>query len=201
MTTTSPGRVLQEVANQLVVRYLETHSAREVRPLESANDASATDFSYELEGVSIHARVKPDVYFGQDRTKIGDHELPFYREDTGCYALETVADVATRSPGWVFSSPANQILYLLLAVDQGLDEVVDLLGGRCERLESGLSVERSELHALPMLPVRKWFEKVHERYPARPVTAGSTASWVRLVPREDVFTAVEGVRILGPVRG
>jgi len=197
----NPGRLLQEVATALVLRYLESQGALNVRLLEDEETAGVADVVYELEGSRRRARIKPDPYFGVDQGKAQDRQLIFYRADTGCYALEMVGNAATRSPGWVLTSTADEILYLLLALDQTAEEVAAVLARPGDPVANGLRVERSELHSIPLAQLRAWFEVTHERYPARPVTGGPTASWVRLVPRDDVLSAVEGTRVLGDVTG
>jgi len=200
MTMLKPGELLQEVAVRLVARYLTSSGALDVRTATGRELLGpGVDVSYVRDGEVRRAKVKGDPYFGTDPALIADLSLPFYRADAHAYALETIADASTRAPGWVFTSEADQLFYLFTAITCTEEQVASALGASEDVFFDRLKVERDELHVLPMAPTRAWLSASQDTYPARPVTAGRSASWVRLVPTNDLAAGVRGVRVLGSV--
>ena len=147
----------------------------------------------------VRIKLKADPYFGVDPVKIANRSLPFYRSDAGQFAFESVADGATREPGWVLSSEADSLYYYYLVLAHEPDELRSLLAERDETLFARMRVERDELLVMPMKAVRRWFVDQAENHPSRPVLNGGSASWSRLVPKAEVLDGVEGVRIVGSV--
>jgi hypothetical protein len=198
----SGAPLLQAVAERIVARYLGRGLARDVEVVSGfvTFRSRGIDISYTTpDGVRRTAKVKPDPYFGTDAGKIGNRSLAFYRADNGVLALESVADAATRQPGWMVGSEADELCYYFLALGQEEDEVRALLGEPDEVFFSELLVERDDLIIVPMAEAHEWFERNADAYPPRPVFVGSTSAWYRLVPRAVVQSQLPGVRIVGPV--
>jgi hypothetical protein len=193
--------LLQAVAERIVARYLANDVSSDVQVVSGflTFASRGIDITYEQDGARRSAKVKADPYFGTDSAKIGNRSLAFYRADTGMAALEAVADSATRQPGWMLDSDADDLCYYYLALAQAEDEVHALLGEPDEVFFSELLVERDDLMIVPMVRAREWFETNADAYPPRPVFLGATSAWYRLVPRAVLQSQLAGVRIVGPV--
>lgn len=196
----TPAELLHATAVRIVRAYLTSVGCDDVRTsLEDASLGTGVDLAYVRDGVARTAKVKSDPYFGTDAALIADLTLPFYRADSHSYALETISDASSRAPGWVLTSDAAELLYLFLALATKEHDVAAALAAEDVEFFESLAVERDELHVLPMPALRTWLLSAQDAYPARPVTAGARASWVRLVPTADVARSGVGVRVLGSV--
>jgi hypothetical protein len=196
------GALLQSVAARILERYLCESGATGVMAVNGDADPSrlaGVDIVCSRGGTGIKVKVKPDAYYGTDPRKIADHDLTFYRTPISCYAFETISHHITRDPGWMFNSMADELYYYFLALDQTEDEVAALMDGPDEVFFAELSVERDDLHVLPMPPLREWFEAQHERYTPRPVQLGDHSGWYRIIPVTDIDGSVPGVSRKGPV--
>jgi hypothetical protein len=200
----TPGQVvpLQAVAERIIARDLLRGVTSDVDIVSDAraHAGRGVDMNYEAApGVRRAVKVKADPYFGTDSGMIGDRSLSFYRADTGSFAFESLADAATREPGWMVESQADDLYYYFLALPQKEDEVCALLRESDDSFFSQIRVERDDLVVLPMAATRRWFAEHADNYPPRPVSLGERSAWYRLVPRPDVQREVPGVRIVGPV--
>jgi len=198
LLTGSP--LIHEVGKRILGRYLESVGARDVElsPVMRA-DGTGIDIR-RLEGpTKVTAKVKVDYYFGSDQAKIANRDFTFYRTDTSSYALESMADTATRAPGWVLTSLADQLLYYRLAIARPEAEIAALLGSPDGVFFSELGVDRDELRIVPMHALREWFERSNERYTPRPVITGGRSAWYRIVPMAELEAAVRGVSVVTPV--
>lgn len=192
--------LIHEVGKRILARHLELAGARDVQLSAPARvDPIGVDIRRTEGGDLVAAKVKVDCYCGTDAAKIADRNLSFYRRDSGSYALEAIADGATRAPGWVFSSMADQLLYYRLAIARPEAEVAALLGSPDAVFFSELGVEHDELRIVPLRELRAWFEQSMDRYTTRPVMSGGNSAWYRLVPMAELDSAVPGVRTVGPV--
>lgn len=194
--------LLQQVAERIVARQLVRMGRVDVQVVSafSSFGGRGVDITYPWQNGRRQIKVKADPYFGLDRAKEADRSLFFYRPDMNSYAFEFVANSATREPGWIFGSDADEIYYYFLALGQAEDEVRALLAEPDEVLFSELKVERDDLRVLPMADTRRWFEAHADAYTPRPVVTGGAAAWYRLVPREDLEREVQVVD-LGAVFG
>ena len=200
MTLLKPAELMHGVAVRLVARHLSSSGAVDVRVASTGETLGVgVDLSYVRDGEVRRAKVKGDPYFGTNPALVADLSLPFYRADAQSYALETIADAATRAPGWIFTSEATELLYLFAALACTEEQAGSALKAADDVFVERLKVERNELHALPMAPTREWLTASQAHYPARPVTAGRFASWIRLIPTSDVAAAVGGVVVYGSI--
>jgi len=193
---------LQEVAERIVARYLKRGLTSDVQIVSGfrVHASRGVDITTQsADGARRSVKVKADPYYGTDASKVGDRSLPYYRADTGSVAFEAVANAATKAPGWMMGSEADDLYYYYLALGQEEDEVVALLQERDEVFFSEIRVERDDLLVMPMAETKAWFFLNAEKYPPRPVMVGDSTAWYRLVPRRAVLLHVPGVRILGPV--
>jgi hypothetical protein len=193
---------LQSAAERIIARFLKRGSTADVQIVSGfrVHAERGVDITVvESSGARRAIKVKADPYYGTDAVKIRDRSLPFYRAQTRMLAFESVANAATKEPGWMLGSEADEIYYYYLAVAQEEEEVAALLQERDEVFFPELKVERDELLVLPMTATRVWFERNAEQYTPRPVLMGSTSAWYRLVPREVVQREVPGVKVMGPV--
>lgn len=193
--------LLQGVAERIVARYLAGGAGGDAQVVSTFTTFATRgiDVSYLRDGTRRTAKVKADPYFGTDTTKIGDRALSFYRADTGMLALEAVSDMATKQPGWMLESEADDLCYYYLVLGQTEDEVHSLLAAPDDAFFSELQVERDDLIIVPMREARDWFERSAEAYPPRPVFVGSKSAWYRLIPRDVLQSELPDVRIVGPV--
>ena len=198
----SGSPLMHEVGKRILGRYLEVSGARNVELAPSMRtDATGVDIR-RLDGPdSVSAKVKVDYYCGTDAAKIANRDFTFYRADTASYALEAMADTATRSPGWIQTSLAEQLLYYRLAIPRAETEIAALLESPDGVFFSELGVERDDLRIVPFRELRSWFERSHDQYPPRPVITGGRSAWYRIVPMIELEAAVAGVRVVGPIYG
>jgi hypothetical protein len=194
--------LLQAVASRIIDRYVREGGATGVLRVDGAADPlrlSGVDIVCSRGGQSTKIKVKADPYYGSDPRKIADHELAFYRAPVDCYAFETISHHVTRDPGWMVTSAADDLYYYFLALDQTEDEVAVLIDGPDDVFFSELSVERDDLHVLPMAALRAWFEAKGDAYTPRPVKMGDHSSWCRIIPVAEIDGAVPGVTVKGSV--
>jgi hypothetical protein len=193
--------LLQDVAERILLRWLEQRGRVDVRRTEGRESLGgrAVDLSYSWQGGRRLIKVKPDPYYGNDAAKIRDRDLAFYRPDSSAFAFEAVANTATKEPGWVIESPADDVYYYYLAIAQPEAEVKALMGEPDEVFFSELAVDRDDLIIMPMKETRRWFEKSYQKYTPRPVTVAGASSWVRVVPRADFERAVAAATDAGSV--
>lgn len=192
--------LIHEVGKRILGRYLETAGARDVE-LSPAMRADGTGIDIRrTEGLTaITAKVRVDYYFGDDKAKIADRDLTFYRTDTASYALEAIADTATRAPGWMLTSLADQLLYYRIALPRPEAEIAALLDSPDGVFFTELGVDRDELRIVPMRALREWFERSNDRYMPRPVITGGRSAWYRIVPIAELEAGVPGVTMVAPV--
>ncbi|MDY0341300.1 MAG: hypothetical protein RBS17_08815 [Coriobacteriia bacterium] len=191
-----------EVAKRIVGAYLARNGGVNVTisPAERMS-ADGVDITYMIAGRPTTARVQADCYFGTDSEKVADRSLPLYRMESSTYALEETADVATRMPGWIFSSVADVLLYYRMAIGRPEAEVSALLGSPDEVFFSELGIERDELQVIPLPALRTWFAREADRFTPRPVFANGRMSWCRIVPISDLVSAISDVRVIDSVYG
>jgi len=193
--------LLQDVAERIIMRWLTERGRLEVQPTagREALDGQAVDITYAWQGGRHKIKVKPDPYYGSDAAKIADRSLSFYRADASAYAFESIANSATREPGWVAGSAADELYYYRLALGQTEEEIRALMNEPDDVFFSELWVDRDELVIMPMAAARSWFSANADAYQARPVMVGGVAAWYRLVPRDDIDSSLPGINIVGPV--
>ncbi|MHB1017256.1 MAG: hypothetical protein ACYC2X_05145 [Coriobacteriia bacterium] len=191
-----------EVAKRIVGAYLARNGGVSVAVTPSERTISdGIDIRYMMAGRPTTARVQADCYFGTDAEKAADRSLPMYRMESSTYALEEIADVATKMPGWIFSSKADVLLYYRMAIARPEAEVSVLLGSPDAIFFSELGVERDELQFIPLVALRSWFAREAERFTPRPVFAEGRMSWCRIVPIAELESGVADVRVVQPVYG
>jgi hypothetical protein len=194
------SQLIHEVGKRILRRFYEQQGAFDVELSAAARiDPIGVDMRRRENGTTIASKVKVDTYCGTDPAKIADRNLVFYRSDTSSYAFEAIADSATRAPGWVMSSMADELLYYRVAIARPEDEVAVLLNSPDGVFFSELGVEHDDLRLVPMRELRAWFEQSNDRYMSRPVISGDRSAWYRIVPFADVESAIKGVRLIGPV--
>lgn len=191
-----------EVAKRIVGAYLARNGGVSVSVSPSERTVSdGIDIRYMMAGKPTTARVQADCYFGTDVEKAADRSLSMYRIESSTYALEEIADVATKMPGWIFSSKADVLLYYRMAIARPEAEVSALLGSPDMVFFSELGVERDELQFIPLTTLRSWFAREADRFTPRPVFAQGRMSWCRIVPIAELGSGVADVRVVAPVYG
>lgn len=192
--------LIHEVGKRILGRYLQQEGGSNIQLSAAAPaDPLGVDVRRMVAGRPVAAKVKVDVYCGTDPAKCGDRALTFYRSDTASYAFEAIADTAARTPGWILSSMADELLYYRIAVSRPEPEVAALFDSPDAVFFSELGVDRDDLRVLPMRHLRTWFERSNEQYPPRPVITPERSAWYRIVPMAEVESVVAGIRVVGPV--
>jgi len=194
--------LLQDVAERIVGRWLVERGRLDVQITdgqESLGGGKAVDITYAWQGGRRRIKVKADPYFGTDPAKISDRSLTFYRPDASAYAFESIANSATRQPGWAEDSAADELYYYRVALAQTEEEIAALMNEADAVFFSELWVDRDELVVLPMDATRSWFVANADKYQARPVITGGVSSWNRLIPRGDIEVAVAGLNNVGSI--
>lgn len=195
------GAVLtREVAKRVVAAYLSANGGVKVTPSgQQRTTDDGIDIRYMMAGKPMAARVQADCYFGTDEEKAADRSLPMYRMESATFAIEETADVATKMPGWLFSSHADELLYYRMAIPRPEAEIAALLDSPDAVFFSELGTERDELRFIPLPALRSWFSRQAEQFTPRPVFAQGRMSWCRIVPISELESAVPGVRVVGSV--
>ena len=203
MTMTPDSELLQRVAKRIIASSMLVGGASRVEIVEDRVSVHGTDVDIVVINgpESRRVKVKADPYFGSDSKKIADRDLSLYRAETGSFAFEALANSMTREPGWTLASDAQDLYYYNVALSQYPEEIMELVSEGDDVFFSELAVDRDELIVLPMPDIRAWFERHYTNYPPRPVLHDDAAAWYRLVPREDVESAVKGVRSMGSIFG
>ncbi len=193
--------LLQHVAERILSRWLQRQGKVEVHCTGGLHSfgGRSVDIVHAWQGAQWRIKVKPDPYFGTDPRRIADRALTFYRAATDAYAFEAVANAATREPGWMIESSADDLYYYRIVISQPEDEVAALFEEPDEVFFSELAVDADQLVVLPMRATAEWFERNFERYAPRPVVIEGPPAWFRLVPRSDIDAAVSGIKHVGPV--
>lgn len=198
MAATAGQQLLQCVAERILALHLSRQGMEEVAlvyPWPGVLARGGVDLTYRFAGRTVNVKVKPDAYFGRDSAKTHDRSLSFYRPEGENYAFEAISNAATREPGWIFNSEADELHYYLMAIAQPEEDIAALMAESDDIFLSELQVERDELHVLPMRPVREWFEANYEQYTPRPVMLGNHSAWFRIIPRDVLEKAVPGRRV------
>ncbi len=192
--------LLHHVAVRILARYLERQGRGDVTVQRTLlGDAEAVDLTFRDQGRTLAVKVKADSYYGSDPVKIADRTLTYYRPETHSYGLEVIANSATREPGWVSRSRADQLFYYRFVIAQTEEEVAALAEEPDDVFFAELAVERDDLRILPMPELRAWFERTKDRFTPRPVMTDGRPAWYRIAPSEDVEAGVTGIRSVGPV--
>lgn len=193
--------LLQGVAERVITSWLSMQGRTDVQPTNGRQSMGGrhVDLTYTGQDGLHRVKVKADAYYGVDPAKINDRGLGFYREDKRSYGFEALANVATRTSGWMLDSDADELMYYFVAIAQPEAEVEALMRERDEVFFSELAVDRDELISLPMSATRVWFESNMDRYPTRPVALQGAPAWYRLIPRDDIERAVAGINKIGPI--
>lgn len=194
--------LLQAVSERILLGFLRQSGhadARRVMPGSEGGKNFGIDLTYTNAGQMVRIKVKPDPYFGVDPIKIIDRSLSFYRPDASHYAFEAISNNLTREPGWMFNSQADQLYYYFIVLTQTEQEISALYTEPDEVFFTELQVERDELHILPLLDLRRWFEENFESFTPRPVVIGDHSAWFRLIPRSEVDGAIKAATTLAPI--
>lgn len=202
MSPMSGQVLLQCTAERIVAAHLArsgNDAVEIIHPWPTVATRGGVDLTYRFAGRTVKVKVKPDAYFGRDSDKIAERSLTYYRPEGDHYAFEAISNAATREPGWIFNSEADELYYYLLAVSQTESEVAAIMAEPDEVFFSELKVDRDELHIMPMKPVREWFEANYEKYTPRPVNVGQHSAWYRIIPRDVLARAVPGRRVVSSV--
>lgn len=192
------SELLHGVAERIILGYLHGKGFLDATLAgDILDEAEGIDLTYTSGGRRTGVKIKADSYFGVDQAKIADRDLVFYRPETSSYGFEAIANAATRQPGWLQRSSADELFYYRLVLAQTEDEVAALMEEPDEVFFAELKVERDSLKVLPMRALQSWFEATGDRYMSRPVVTEGRAAWYRIVPQSDVESAVAGVRDMG----
>lgn len=194
--------LLQFVAERIISRYLKREGMTDISVVSMSRrngHGDGVDLTYSRLGRSVRVKVKADPYYGLNPSKSSDMSLPFYRADSGEYALEVVAHHVTRDPGWMFRTDAEELFYYCLAIDSTEEEVAAAASMPDDGFFSGIEVVRDALFIMPVEDVRVWFARHHEEFSSRPVRIGSHSAWYRIIPRNELTHAVGSIVEVGPI--
>jgi hypothetical protein len=190
----------REVAKRIIAAHIARTGGMSIGIAPAERPAAdGVDIRYMIAGRPMTARVQADCYFGTDPEKAADRSLPMYRMESSTYALEETADVATKMPGWIFSSKADVLFYYRMAIARPEAEVAALLGSPDVVFFSELGVERDELRVIPLTDLRTWFSREADRFTPRPVLTHGHMSWCRIVPIAELAAGVPGVQVVDSV--
>lgn len=194
--------LLQSVTERVIAEYLKGQGASAVRAATLGKRdglGEGVDLTYEKDARVVRVKVKPDTYYGIDRKMASDLSLPFYRSDSGEYALQIIKHHVTREPGWMVISEAEELYYYYVVLGQTEEEMAALVRSPDAVFFSELDVVRDELIVMPLAAVKAWFEEHQEEFTSRPVRSGAHSAWYRLVPRTVLDAAVPSIRHVGSV--
>lgn len=191
--------LLHRVGLRIVDRYLTATGRGLLARVDIMDDAGDVDLAYREGARRIAATLKVDPYFGTDPMKARDRSLRYYRPASGTYAIETIANALTREAGWLFRSQADVLCYYRLAIAQPEAEVAALMQEPDAVFFSELAVERDGLTVIPLPALRAWLNGREDAYVSRPVVGEGRCAWCRIVPGDDLESAVAGIVDTGPV--
>jgi len=198
-------RLLTDVGTLIVSRFLASRprSVR-VENVESERDYQRRDIDLVWHR-AIRGRerttveIKCDAHAGDDEALIQSARHPYYQPRTDNFAIETVSNDATGSPGWVFGSEADVLLYYFAAVPRTVAEIEEWWTVGEEHLLATLDIRDDRLYVLDLPELREWFRPVQARY--REVAAQNEGyrTLSRLVPCADVVQAVRHCHVFDDV--
>jgi hypothetical protein len=145
--------------------------------------------------------IKCDAHAGSQEALIRSDSYPFYARRTDNFAIETVSNDVTGSPGWIFASEADMLLYYFVAIPRTVDEIERWLRpGEDDALER-LGIGGDRLYVIDLPELRAWFANVQTDY--REVAAQNEGyrTLSRLVPCADVADAIKHCHVLDGVYG
>lgn len=194
------SQLLHGVAKRILLAYVRGRGFSDAALADDIRDeAEGIDLTFITAGRRVGVKIKADSYYGVDPAKISDRDLVFYRAEGSTYGFEAIANAATRQPGWLQRSSADELYYYRLALSQTEEEVAALMEEPDGVFFTELKVDRDSLKILPMRALQGWFEVTGDRYMSRPVVTDGQAAWYRIVPQADVDSAIQGMRDVGPV--
>jgi hypothetical protein len=135
--------------------------------------------------------IKCDTHAGTDEQLIQSLAHPYYARRTDNFAIETISNDVSGSPGWVFGSDADVLLYYFAAIPRTLTELeaLDTVGE--EHVLANLGITGDRLYVIDLLELRNWFAGVQANY--REVAAQNEGyrTLSRLVACQEVVDALQ----------
>ncbi len=189
-------RLFTDVGTLILSRFLRTrpHSLR-VENVERDPGYRRRDIDLRwhraISGREITmVEIKCDAHAGTDDALIQSGDYPYYARRTDNLAIETVSSDATGSPGWIFGSEAEMLLYYFAAIPCTVPEIEGWLAKGEAHLLAHLGITGDRLYVIDLAELRGWFEGVQQDY--REVSAQNEGyrTLSRLVPCADVVDAV-----------
>lgn len=143
--------------------------------------------------------IKCDAHAGSDEALIQSAAYPYYARRTENFAVETMSNDVSKSPGWVYGSEAEVLLYYFAAIPRTVDELTEWWTAGEEYLLANLGVEGDRLYVLDLPELRAWFTPAQETYREVAAQNDTYRTLSRLVPCRDVVSAVKHCHVLDDV--
>jgi len=143
--------------------------------------------------------IKCDAHVGVDEALARSDPYPYYALRTDNFAVETVSNDGSGTPGWVFASEAEMLLYYFVAIPRTVAEIEELSRIGEDYLLANLGVVGDRLYVLDLSELRNWFTTVQNNY--REVAAQNEGyrTLSRLAPCQDVVNAIKHCRVFDDV--
>ncbi|MGH2593952.1 MAG: hypothetical protein ACRDGG_10610 [Anaerolineae bacterium] len=143
--------------------------------------------------------IKCDAHAGADEALARSTGYPFYALNTRNFAIETVANDNLGTPGWIFSSQADMLLYYFAAIPRTVAEIEELSRIGEDDLLANLGIAGDRLYVLDLPELRDWFTAVQHNY--REVAAQNEGyrTLSRLAPCQDVVNAIKHCHVFDDV--
>ncbi|HEY4688335.1 MAG TPA: hypothetical protein VIK33_03415 [Anaerolineae bacterium] len=143
--------------------------------------------------------IKCDAHAGDDEALIRSARHPYYARRTDNFALETVSNDVSGSPGWVFASEADVLLYYFAAIPRTIDEIEEWWALGEEYLLATLGIVSDRLYVIDLPELRRWFEAVQGNYREVAAQNDTYRTLSRLVPCDDVVEAIRHCHVVTDV--
>ena len=143
--------------------------------------------------------IKCDSHAGSDEELIRSAAYPYYARRTENFAIETTSNDVSKSPGWVYGSEADMLLYYFVAIPCTAEELTQRWAVGEEYLLANLGVEGDRLYVLDLPELREWFHGAQSQYREVVAHNDSYRTVSRLVSCRDVVSAVKHCHVLDDV--
>ena len=143
--------------------------------------------------------IKCDAHFGTDEALARSPDYPYYTLRTDNFAVETLSNDQAGTPGWVFGSQADMLLYYFVAIQRTLADIEMMWAAGEDFLLAHLAVEHDRLYVIDLPELRAWFEPVQHAYPEVAALNRGYRTLSRLVPCQDVVKAIRHCHVIDGV--
>jgi hypothetical protein len=196
---------LTDIGTLILTRFLATRpGSRRIENVEADRDYQRRDIDLiwyrAIRGFERTAvEIKCDAHAGTDEALIRSPDHIYYAQRTDNFAIETVSNDTTGSPGWILGSQADMLLYYFVAIPRTAVEIEAAWSTGADRLLAGLGITGDRLYVIDLHELRGWFEGAQHQYREVAAQNPSYRTLSRLVPCQDVVQAISHCHVFDEV--